>query len=157
MSPVVTLEDFLSSYLVAGLSNEQAQQVFDLGKIESVREGVEILTKSSDECDLIVLISGEVKVYGAGSILLAELGPNSVFGELALVDDFPRSAYVISSADSTFVRFDGKVLRRFMVEHKDTGFIILSNLSRVLSMRLRQASKRIEEMRKELRDPWYMA
>ncbi len=41
-----------------------------------------------------------------------------------------------------------------MFQHKDVGFIMLSNLSRVLSMRLREASEKVEDLQGKLADPW---
>ena len=53
--------------------------------------------------------------------------------------------------------FDGAKLRKFMFQNKDVGFIMLSNLARVLSMRLREASGTIEDLRGQLKDPWELA
>ncbi len=150
----IDLNVFKKNYLVVGLSDEDVQRVAELAELKIVRGGQEIVKLGSKDPDLFVILDGVAIVYRSGGVVLGERGPGSVIGEIALVDNQPRSAYVLSKANLTYAQFDGNKLRRFMFQNKDVGFIMLSNLSRVLSARLREASSTIEDLRGQLSDPW---
>ncbi len=153
----INLDQFKRNYLVVGLSDEDVAKVAELAVLKTVDGGKQIVKIGAKDPDLYIILEGIAMVYRTGAVLLGERGPGSVIGEIALVDDQPRSAYVVSKADLTYAHFDGKVLRRFMFQHKEIGFIMLSNLARVLSMRLREASLTIEDLQGKLSDPWEYA
>ena len=150
----IDLNIFKKNYLVVGLSDEDVKRVAELGELKIVRGGEQIVKLGSQDPDLYIIIDGIAMVYREGGVVLGERGPGSVIGEIALVDNQPRSAYVLAKSNMTYVRLDGVQLRRFMFQNKDVGFLMLSNLSRVLSMRLREASSTIEDLRGQLADPW---
>ncbi len=150
----VNLNTFKQNYLVVGLSDEDVSKVAELASLKIVEGGTEIVKLGARNHDLYIILSGTAMVYRQGGALLGEREPGSVIGEIALVDNQPRSAYVVSKGHMTYAHLDGKVLRKFMYDHKDIGFIMLSNLARVLSMRLREASERVEDLQGKLADPW---
>ena len=55
--------------------------------------GFEIVTEGDDGLGFFVITEGEVEVV-RGTTRLAELGKGQWFGEMALLDDLPRSAMV---------------------------------------------------------------
>src|SRR5207245_9836754 len=99
------------------------------------------------ECDpgdaLYVVAEGEVKVVLIGEdgreVILSVLGEGEFFGEMALIDEEPRSAHVIAMEDSTLL-----VLRRedFQGILKQTPGIALA-LLRELSRRLRRVDEKV--------------
>jgi CRP-like cAMP-binding protein len=92
---------------------------------------------------LYVVVSGQVKVVLIGEdgreVILSTLKDNEFFGEMALIDDQPRSAHVIAMEDSNLI-----VLRRddFHKCLEETPRIALG-LLQGLSKRLRQADHKI--------------
>lgn len=150
----IDLNIFKKNYLVVGLSDGDVQRVAELAELKIVKGGEQIVALGAKDPDLYIILDGIAMVYRQGGVVLGERGPGSVIGEIALVDDQPRSAYVLAKANLTYARLDGRKLRRFMYENKEVGFIMLSNLSRVMSMRLREASATIEDLRGQLADPW---
>ena len=150
----INLNQFKQNYLVSGLSDEDIAKVAELAQLKGVEGGQEIVKLGKTDSDLYIILDGTAMVYKQGGVLLGERGPGSVIGEIALIDNLPRSAYVVSRNYLTYAVIDGKGLRRFMVQNKDIGFIMLSNLSRVLSVRLREASQAIEDLQGKLADPW---
>jgi len=92
---------------------------------------------------LFVVAGGQVKVVLIGEdgreVILAVLGPGDFFGELALIDDEPRSAHVMAMDDARLL-----VLRRddFQRELEAHPRIALG-LLRALSRRLRRADDKI--------------
>jgi CRP-like cAMP-binding protein len=153
----INLDIFKKNYLVVGLSDDDVRRVADLAELRVVRGGDQLVGLGERNPDLFVIIDGIAMVYAKGGVVLGERGPGSVVGEITLIDNQPRSAYVVPKTTLTVAHFAGAKLRKFMFQNKDIGFIMLSNLARVLSMRLREASGTIEDLQGQLTDPWDLA
>ena len=102
----------------------------------SARAG-EIIFKEGDEAQqLFVIKSGEVAIQ-SGNRMLAELSTNHIFGEMALIDDAPRSATAVAKTDVELVPISGK---QFLFLVSQTPFFALK-VMRVLARRLRATNK----------------
>ncbi len=79
-----------------------------------------ILAQGDSARELFVLLDGEVEIIRSGrhgeKVWISRLGPVSVFGEAALVDDQPRSAQVVSYLNSTVLRVPIHILRQVALE-----------------------------------------
>src|SRR5579872_1683352 len=88
--------------------------------------------KAGDPGDsMYVVMEGEVEILDGGTSL-ETLGPGSIFGELALIDDEPRSASALAKAESLLVPIDR---RRFEFMVSETPFFALA-VMKVLADRL---------------------
>lgn len=143
-------EVFRSNYLVNGLSDDAVRQLAELAEVQDVPEGRKLITQDEDGTDLLVILRGNATVWCNGE-LIGDKGPGTVVGEVALLDKGPRSADVIASTPVTYALLDGTTLRRFMAGNQDAGFLVLLNLSRVLTVALREATQQIEDLRAEAR------
>lgn len=98
---------------------------------------------------LFIIESGEVAVIksithspeNTEKKVITRLGPGSFFGEMALLEERPRSATVKTTQGSVLyfiykVKFDS-----FVEKHPGIGVKILHNLAKVLSARLRETSE----------------
>jgi CRP-like cAMP-binding protein len=150
----INFNTFKKNYLVLGLSDEDIRKVASLVKLQTVKDGHEIVRLGAKDPDIFIILDGTAMVFRKGGMLLGARPPGSVIGEIALVDDQPRSAYVIAKGAVTYAHIEGRTLRRFMYQNKDIGFIMLSNLARILAMRLREASESIEDLRGQVADLW---
>jgi CRP-like cAMP-binding protein len=72
---------------------------------------------------------------------------------MSLIDDRPRSAEVVCVSLTKVAKIPAKELRSFMNTKRDVGFVILANLARVLSGRLRIADAKIDTLL-DGSDPW---
>jgi CRP-like cAMP-binding protein len=95
---------------------------------------------------MFVLVSGRGKVVLFGEsgreLLLRTLEPGDVFGEMALIDDRPRSANVVAIDDVTMLVLEREALREHLNAHPQTAMSLLSELS----SRLRQADETIANL-----------
>ncbi len=95
---------------------------------------------------LYVVARGRVKVCvptAAGKeLILATLGPGDVFGEMALLDDAPRSASVVAQLPTTAYRLRRSDFSRLLGEHPS----IARKLLMELSQRLRRANAHVESL-----------
>lgn len=86
---------------------------------------------------MYIVIEGQVEILD-GPVLLEVAGPGSIFGELALIDDAPRSASVVAKTDCRLVAVDR---RRFQYMVQETPFFALE-VMKVIADRLRRKNVR---------------
>jgi len=95
--------------------------------------------KAGDQGEaMYIVVEGEVEILD-GSVLLETSGQGSIVGELALIDDEPRSATAIAKTDCRLVAVDR---RRFQYMVQETPLFALS-VMKVLADRLRKKNIRI--------------
>ena len=92
---------------------------------------------------LYIVSSGQVKVVLIGEdgreVILSVLGDGDFFGEMALIDDEPRSAHVIAMKDSQLLVLRRDDFQAQLVAQPKIGLKLL----RVLVQRLRRADEKI--------------
>ena len=96
-----------------------------------------IIFREGDEArELFVIKSGEVRIQ-IGNRTITELGPDSIFGEMALIDNEPRSATATAVTDVELVPVSEK---QFLFLVSQTPYFALK-VMRVLAQRLRATNK----------------
>ncbi|MEZ4517727.1 MAG: cyclic nucleotide-binding domain-containing protein [Chloroflexota bacterium] len=110
--------------------------------VEYFSEG-EVIFKAGDEGHCMYVVQEGIVEVKLGDHLIDELGPGGVFGEMALVDNSPRSADVIAKTDCRVVPIDED---KFMSHVHRTPFFALQ-VMRLLAerLRLRMAEIAVEE------------
>jgi CRP/FNR family cyclic AMP-dependent transcriptional regulator len=83
-----------------------------------------------------VIKSGQVRIQ-VGNRTVAELASETIFGEMALIDDEPRSATAIAATDVELVPVSEK---QFLFLVSQTPYFALK-VMRVLAQRLRKTNK----------------
>jgi CRP/FNR family cyclic AMP-dependent transcriptional regulator len=136
--------DFLASIpLFSGLQRDEIQKFADLTRERSYPKGSVILFQDDPGDSLFVLRAGRVKVVLIGEdgreVILGVLEPGAHFGELALIDDQPRSAHVIAMEDAQLLILRREDFRRRVEANPSVAWALLSELSR----RLRRADVKI--------------
>jgi CRP-like cAMP-binding protein len=93
---------------------------------------------------MYVIMNGAVEINDPDSgTIFASLESGDFFGELALLDEEPRSASAISTQPSTLIGFFRTDLLTLMKRSPELGNKILLNLSRVLGERLRRTNQEL--------------
>jgi hypothetical protein len=124
------------------LSYQEMLQILPLTQELHAPAGETVIREGEPGGELFVLLEGGVDVESEG-VNLTSLGPGSQFGELALVDDRPRSATVKTNAPSRLL-----VLRRKDFHQLTRGELapkLLWNLIFDISDRLRTTSWQLTE------------
>jgi CRP/FNR family cyclic AMP-dependent transcriptional regulator len=103
-----------------------------------------IIVSQGDPGDALFLIGqGEVKVAvfaeDGREVILSVLAAGGFFGEMALLDDEPRSAHVIAMTDATLLQLRREDFRARLRGSPELGISLLRELSR----RLRRADETI--------------
>jgi CRP/FNR family cyclic AMP-dependent transcriptional regulator len=145
---------FRKNYLVFGLKDEVIDEIEKLAQPQTFLAQEFLVRTGEKSSDLFVILDGKVLVCTAAGDQLAEIGPGSVLGEVALVDDQPRCADAVCRGLVKAARFPAKDLRGFMAKNTDAGFVMLANLARVLSNRLRKTDAAVEDLAAHPKDAW---
>src|SRR6516162_9766567 len=101
-----------------------------------VKAGGTIFREGDDAHELFVIKSGDVRIQ-LGNRALTELHANDIFGEMALIDDEPRSATAVAITDVELVPVTEK---QFLFLVSQTPYFALK-VMRVLAQRLRASNK----------------
>ena len=100
------------------------------------RERQHDLREGEQGDEFFVVVGGEVEIR-SGNRWFETVGKNGIFGEMAMIDDSPRSATVVALTDVTVAPIQEQQFL-FMVTH--TPFFAL-RVMRVLANRLRRQNK----------------
>ena len=129
--------------LFGALSDDVLTYLATLLTVETPPVGATLFREGEDANAMFVVISGEVEVLKkskrATEARVAVLGPGDWFGEMSIVDIQPRSATVRALAPSRLLRISSADLDALYRHDLRSYAIIILNLARELSRRLRVA------------------
>jgi signal transduction histidine kinase len=94
-----------------------------------------IIEEDSLSEEMYVVVEGELRVTKHGSdrdVVLATLGPGEVVGEIALLDNAPRTASVTSATDATLIRIPAAAFEELIEDSR-----VVRRMFRTVTSRLR--------------------
>lgn len=121
------------------LSFEELLKVVSVIKERSFTQGETVFTEGEKGDALYVLLSGEVDVLKKDE-KIATLKSGDHFGELSLIDSWPRSATIRASEDSLCLVMDQQQFYDVVRMYDAVSVKLLWSLARVCSVRLRQTT-----------------
>jgi CRP-like cAMP-binding protein len=135
--------DFLTSVPLFRSLGPEVVNFALMAREKSYPKGSVILFEDDPGDSLFVVRDGRVKVVlvadDGREVILGILGVGEHFGELALIDDQPRSAHVVAMEDSTLLVLRRDDFRRRVEQSPQVAWALLMELSR----RLRRADEKI--------------
>jgi CRP/FNR family transcriptional regulator, cyclic AMP receptor protein len=90
-----------------------------------VDAGAVIFHEGDPGTEMFGIVDGEVELRAKGQVL-RRLGPQDVFGEMALIDDSPRSLTAVAISDTTLATIDR---HRFLFLVQETPTFALNVMS----------------------------
>ena len=135
------------------LDSDELRDIAETAHVESFSEGEHIFEIGEPGRSLFILTEGTVQVHHpkAGSRFeLARFGPGDFFGEMALLNDSPRSATVRALGAVEALVLDKVDFRRLVTDKPDVALKILE----AMSVRIRHADDQIHGLtNRAIRDP----
>ncbi len=137
------------AFLLSGLDRDEiAALVAAVGPAEGRLRRGDYLARMGEPSDSIFVISdgsvrAELPIAGGAPIRVNGIGPGGTFGEMALLDQAPRSADGVAESDTIYWALPIAALNAHFARHPATANRILSRLAEDLSDRLRRASATI--------------
>jgi len=145
-------ELLISHTALTDLTREAARDVARLLTPEHVAAGTVLIEEGVTSTGFMALVlEGEAVVANSmegkdESVLLGEIGPGAVFGELGILDGKPRSATVTAVTDMVIAVLDRASLRRLVDEMPSVGCALLSAIIVRVGERLRATNERVHEL-----------
>ena len=123
------------------LSDKELNQIIRLTHVREYKLNEAVFKKLSPGEGMYIVIEGAIQISEPDSkVIFANLNSGDFFGELALLDEEPRSATAIATEEARLIGFFRTDMLVLMKRYPDLGNKILLNLSRVLGERLRQTN-----------------
>ena len=120
--------DLLSAVpLFSDLSKTDLERILGTAKETHHHEGDSIVTEGRGGVGFHLIIDGQAHVI-RGKRTVAELSSGEFFGEMALVDDAPRSASVLAATDLTTVVISKWEFRPLVKSHPELAWKLIEHL-----------------------------
>ncbi|NKB67912.1 MAG: cyclic nucleotide-binding domain-containing protein [Candidatus Latescibacteria bacterium] len=137
--------DFLRTVpLFEGLTEAELKDLSDVTINRTFFKGNFIILDEEEGDSMFVIKSGQVKVSKVSEdgreVILAVLGADSVFGEMALLDRQPRSANVVATEETELVMLQRHDFVRLLHQSPHMAEAMLAELA----SRLRRTDRQIE-------------
>jgi CRP/FNR family cyclic AMP-dependent transcriptional regulator len=137
------------NYIFRGLSKGVINGLAGSAIITNFRGGDTLIRQFDHKSDLILILEGEALIRSFSGELLSEIGPGSIIGEIALIDEQPRSATVVAKGDMVGAVFHADAFRGMLDTDPKTAAVIYGNLARVLCRRLRSMNVQLDGLGRE--------
>ena len=122
------LEQQLASVpLLAGLEGRIRRRLAETGKRRTYAPDEEIVREGSTGTALYIVLSGNARVVRAGEPI-GEVKAGDFFGELALIEEHPRSASVIAATETECLLFPAWEFTALLGEHPEIAVPIMKAL-----------------------------
>jgi len=156
----MVIEYLKNNIFFEGLTHEDLDHVSKLCSLEEFSKGDRIFSEGAVGDKFYIIVSGGIRIEKeiprAGPETLRVLKPGEGFGEMALVEEMPRSASAVADEDSQLVSIGKADLDRLFSQNSSVAVKMLTTFCKTMSSRLRESSERMiqifEEKGIEMRD-----
>jgi serine/threonine protein phosphatase PrpC/CRP-like cAMP-binding protein len=131
------------------LTYQELVRVMNITAVRSYDHGQRILGEGEEGDEMFIVLVGGARVH-TGEAKLTLLGPGEHFGEMALVDNAPRSASVSSEGASKLMVMKRRDFFDIVRKDHDVAVKLMWSFLGVLTERLRTTSRDLGEAREHL-------
>lgn len=133
--------------LFENLTEHELDKIEKISRTESIAKDA-VIFKEGDAGDLCyVITSGEVRISkfipNIGEEALAVLKAGEYFGEMALIDHFPRSAHAIANSAVEALTISKTELDKILIMDRELGYKLLWTFTKTLAKRLRETNDKM--------------
>ncbi|MDR2134479.1 MAG: cyclic nucleotide-binding domain-containing protein [Treponema sp.] len=130
--------------LFGGLMEDQIKQILPLMERESYKSGENIIVEGSPNDRIRFILEGRVAVIKHG-LVLSEFTEGNTVGEMEVLDVMPSAATIKALSDTQVISISNKGLRDIYKVDIHSFSLVIMNLARDLSRRLRLMNEKVVE------------
>lgn len=127
------------------LTTEELEEVLSISRLLKVNRDATVIREGELGNSMYIIVSGRVRILKEVKLgeqkSIATLGAGEVFGEMALIDKYPRSASVVTLTNSVLYQVDLDRFNELRDQWRPAAFKILRQLAPVLCKRIRNIDK----------------
>jgi CRP-like cAMP-binding protein len=140
--------DFLKKvHLFESLTAPELEKIEKISTMEAFSKDTVIFKEGDPGDRCYVITNGNVRISkfipNIGEEALAVLKSGDYFGEMALIDKFPRSAHAIANTDVAVLAINKADLDKVLIMDRDLGYKLLWAFTKTLSKRLRETNEKL--------------
>lgn len=146
-------EDFAAvrgSAMLQGLTDEDMKKLAGFCELRKMAEGTTVFIENMPGESLFLVRKGTIrisKMFAEGDEkTLVVLGPEDIFGEMAIVDGLPRSATARVAEEAELISLKKQDFEKLSAENPALALKLLGKISTVFSGRVREANDEYREM-----------
>lgn len=143
------LETLRNATLFRYLNYQELVNIANLTEVRHFVADEAIFEEGTEGDELFVVLTGRVRVKKGGTAIV-ELGPGEHFGEMALIDRGARSASVSAIEETRLLAMKRRDFLGLVKHERETGVKLLWQFLGVLTLRLRNTSRELGEVRGKL-------
>jgi CRP/FNR family transcriptional regulator, cyclic AMP receptor protein len=132
--------------LFSGLSESDMQAISNLAVTRSFPKNTLVIYEGDTSNSLYVVLAGKVKVFLSDEegkeVTLNLQGDGEYFGELAILDEAPRSASVMTVEDTKLAVLSKAAFEKCMEQHPTIALTVMRGLAR----RLRELTENVRSL-----------
>lgn len=144
-----------------GMTDKDISDIVTHCQIKKYKKGDVIIREGELSRIMYVILNGSVSIYKGDieeGVKLIELESDdklitlykgTFFGEMSVIDLEPRSASVIAKDEAELIEIDFEKLNPLFLENSDILIILMQNIGKMLSRRLRRMDEIMYEMTKK--------
>ncbi|HEX2959754.1 MAG TPA: cyclic nucleotide-binding domain-containing protein [Chitinispirillaceae bacterium] len=136
------------------LTNSELIQIERILHERVYAKGEVVFNEGEPGAGMYIVSKGEIEIIQnvaeSQKMHLANISERSFFGEIALLDELPRSASAVARCDTVLLGFSKPDLENLLARNQRLGIKILSNLSRLTCRRLIKANENLETLQIQL-------
>ena len=133
--------------LFDALSVSELEKIEKISRIEAFAKDTVIFKEGDPGDRCYVITNGDVRISkfipNIGEEALTVLKPGDYFGEMALIDNFPRSAHAIATTDVALLAISKTDLDKILIMDRELGYKLLWAFTKTLSKRLRETNEKM--------------
>ena len=157
--PVSVDAEFLAQVpIFGGLPPSLLDEMINVASIRSIEPGVVLIAEGELAKNVFVVCDGELEICkrskSGSQFRLAVLKRGDCVGEMSLIDIQPRSATVRTLGPATVLSLDHAASARLYHAHPEAYTLLVLNIAREISRRLRHADQILAEMGQSAEEMW---
>ena len=137
--------------LFSELTRRELKRVARIAHQRDYAHGERLFQMGHPGAAMFVIKSGKVDIVipqeGSSDLLLASLGPGTFMGELALLDDSPRSASAVAAEDAQAIAFFRSDFNKLIEKEAAIGSKVLKELAQIIGQRLKVTNQQLSDLR----------
>jgi CRP-like cAMP-binding protein len=137
-------------YLFRELTPGEMDILISISKEKRVKKGDMIFREGDVGDSFYLIVSGSVRIStiipGVGEEALTILREGEYFGEMALIDDVPRSASAIANDDTILLLIGRDDFRKLLAQETGIAYKLLWVFTRTLCARLRKTDEQLKSI-----------
>ena len=130
--------------LLASFPPDSFERLLMGGEELRLEPGATLVVEGRQDTDMYILLTGELDVMAPlneGWVQVAVLGQGSVIGEMAFLDNLPRSTRVIAHTKSSALKITRESFQDLAGREPRVALEFVLGLSRIISYRLRRVER----------------